>query len=158
MVFYKKMGHTAVGYSPNDSIYTPPEIFERLGLEFDIDVCAPEQALPWIPAKKHFWLEIDGLAQDWEGLVWCNPPYSKPRPWIEKFMAHSNGVMLTSMARSKGSQIYWSKADGLSYLPSNFKFVKPDGSLHGIFLPVMLVAMGEQAVEALKRANYSRVR
>ena len=158
MVFYKKMGHTSPNYSPNDSIYTPPEVFERLGLVFDLDVCSPKGGLPWIPAKDHYHLELDGLAQPWEGLVWCNPPYSKPRPWIEKFIDHGNGVMLTTMARSWGSQQYWAKADGVSFLPSNFKFVKPDGTLHGIFLPVMLVAMGNQAVEALHRANYGRVR
>jgi hypothetical protein len=158
MVFYKTINRTDVNYSPNDSIYTPPEIFERLGLQFDLDVCAPQQPVPWIPAKKHYWLEIDGLSQDWEGLVWCNPPYSKPLPWVQKFMEHANGVMLTTIARSKATQFYWKEADALSFLPSNFKFVKPDGSLHGIFLPVMLVAMGEQAVEALKLANYGRVR
>ena len=158
MVFYGTVSRSAVNYSPNDSIYTPAEVFQRLNLTFDLDVCAPEGGLSWIPAKHHFSLKDDGLIQDWFGLVWCNPPYSKPLPWVEKFIDHKNGVMLTTVARSKATQLYWSKADALSFMPSNFKFVKPDGSLRGIFLPVMLVAMGEQAVEALHKANYGRVR
>ena len=28
-------------YRPNDEVYTPPHIFEALGLEFDLDVCGP---------------------------------------------------------------------------------------------------------------------
>jgi hypothetical protein len=32
--------------------YTPPIIFERLGLKFDIDVCYPfDKEIPWIPAN-----------------------------------------------------------------------------------------------------------
>jgi hypothetical protein len=28
-------------YKPNDEVYTPPYIFEALGLHFDLDVCGP---------------------------------------------------------------------------------------------------------------------
>lgn len=33
----------------------------------------------------YFTLAQDGLAQPWNGhRVWCNPPYSNIRPWVEK--------------------------------------------------------------------------
>ncbi len=28
--------------------------------------------------------EIDGLSIDWKDKTYVNPPYSKPKPWIEK--------------------------------------------------------------------------
>ena len=51
-----------------DDYYTPKWFFESLGLQFDIDVAAPIQGIPWIPAKKWFSQADDGLAQDWGGL------------------------------------------------------------------------------------------
>lgn len=155
---FKNVSWTAPTYLADDEIYTPPEVFERLEVEFDLDVCSPKEGIPWIPAKSHYHLELDGLAQDWNGFVWCNPPYSKPKPWIERFIDHGNGVMLVSFVRSKATYQYWQEVDGICYLPADFRFIKGDGKRHGIFTPVMLIAMGDQGVEALRTANYGRVR
>jgi hypothetical protein len=28
---------------------------------------------------------LDGLREPWDGqYIWCNPPYSKPGPWVDK--------------------------------------------------------------------------
>jgi hypothetical protein len=46
--------------------YTPPEIFTALGLEFDLDPCAPPRpAASWIPANVRYSLPQDGLALPW---------------------------------------------------------------------------------------------
>ena len=64
--------------------YTPPWIFEELGLVFDLDPCAPLFGVPWIPAKKYY--SIDDL-------VWLNPPYGKfTGAWLEKMHNHRNGI------------------------------------------------------------------
>ena len=47
--------------------YTPKWLFDALGLEFDIDVAAPLQGIPWLPAKRWFSQADDGLAQEWGG-------------------------------------------------------------------------------------------
>ena len=41
------------GVTTND-YYTPKGLFDAMGLEFDIDVAAPVQGIPWIPAKRWF--------------------------------------------------------------------------------------------------------
>lgn len=48
---------------------------------WDLDVAADEES-HWAP--RWFGVEQDGLAQHWHGRVWCNPPYSDIKPWVEK--------------------------------------------------------------------------
>ena len=48
------------GVTTND-YYTPKWIFDAINLEFDIDVAAPAQGIPWIPAKRWFSQAEDGL-------------------------------------------------------------------------------------------------
>lgn len=58
----------------SDEWYTPPEIFTALGLEFDIDVASPG-ADHWVPAKKVFTKEDDGLKQAWGGGYLYEPSF-----------------------------------------------------------------------------------
>ena len=146
-------------YSPNDDYYTPPTIFQALGLTFDVDVCAPSGGVPWVPARMHYDMALDGLSQPWEGLVWCNPPYSGPAPWIERFIEHGNGIMLVQVARSKGFRRLWDLADGIMIPDHNMmRFINTQGKTKTIFMPVGLFAIGEVSYQALLRSNLGRVR
>jgi hypothetical protein len=153
-----KLGKTKLNYKPNDSIYTPPEVFEALGLQFDIDVCAPKGGLPWIPAKTSYHEELDGLAQPWNGLIWCNPPYSRPKEWILKFIDHANGIMLVNVSKSLTFNELWKSADSIILADARFKFIKPDMTRFPIFMPVIFAAMGQEATQALERSGLGRVR
>jgi hypothetical protein len=66
----------------SNDYYTPKWIFETLDLQFDLDVASPSGGIPHIPAKQYFTQKDDGLAQDWFGRVWMNPPFSKAKPWV----------------------------------------------------------------------------
>lgn len=57
----------------SDAWYTPSWVFEGLGLMFDLDVAAPAEPLPWIPARMSYTVADDGLSLPWHGTVWCNP-------------------------------------------------------------------------------------
>jgi phage N-6-adenine-methyltransferase len=53
---------------------TPPEFFDQVNAQFGftLDACAT----PENPRCEHFYTrQQDGLAQRWQGRVWCNPPY-----------------------------------------------------------------------------------
>ena len=67
----------------NDECYTPKWIFDTLGLTFDVDVCAPAGGIHYIPAVTHYSMIDDGLSKEWVGRVWMNPPYSKPKEWVD---------------------------------------------------------------------------
>ena len=42
--------------------WTPPEVFNKLNIEFDLDVASPIGGVEWIPAKKYY-TEQDGRVQ-----------------------------------------------------------------------------------------------
>lgn len=134
--------------------YTPPSIFENLNLVFDIDVCSPKGGLPWIPAKKFYSKEDDGLSQEWGGVVWCNPPYGKETgAWLNKMSKHKNGVALV-FARTdcKWFHEHCATADAILFLKGRIKFVDGTGVTGGSGAGngSMLVAWGKTGVSALK--------
>ena len=143
----------------SDEQYTPRWIFEALNVEFDLDVCAPEGGVDWIPAKRHYSLKDDALAQEWDGFVWMNPPYSEGRVWHEKFAAHGNGICLIPMAKSLWFQELWNKPNiSLLMIKPNVKFELPSGKTNQIFMPVILAAIGSKGYQALVDSNLGKVR
>lgn len=133
--------------------YTPPWIFEELGLSYDLDPCSPPGGIPWIPAKRHYTKEDDGLVQPWEGRVWLNPPYGKwTGPFLEKMHNHRNGVALV-FARTdcRWFHDYAVRAHAILFLKGRVKFVDGLGLTGGggAGAGSMLIAWGEECVEAL---------
>lgn len=57
----------------SDDYYTPAWVFERMGIEFDLDVCAPPGGIPWIPAKRYYTQADDGLVAPWGGASLDEP-------------------------------------------------------------------------------------
>lgn len=78
------MNREAMFSSKTDIWETPQDFFDKLNEEFrfQTDVCA----LPENAKCKHFYTpEQDGLAQEWNGSCWCNPPYGRQiGKWVRK--------------------------------------------------------------------------
>jgi phage N-6-adenine-methyltransferase len=75
--------HDALDLSA-DSRATPPDDFARFDARwhFTLDVAATAENAK---CPRFYTVEDDGLSQPWAGeRVWCNPPFSHIRPWIEK--------------------------------------------------------------------------
>lgn len=70
--------------SKTDLWATPQDFFDALDKEFrfETDVCAlPENA----KCAHYFTPDQNGLAQEWTGVCWCNPPYGrKIGDWVRK--------------------------------------------------------------------------
>lgn len=72
--------HRAQGTGQNEW-YTPHEYIEaarRVMGSIDLDPATSFEAQESIQATTIFTREDDGLAQNWHGNVWLNPPYSQP--------------------------------------------------------------------------------
>jgi hypothetical protein len=108
--------------------YTPPSLFEALGLRFDLDPASPEPAVPWVPAKTYY--SALGTEQQWYGRVWLNPPYGPTGvPFIQKMMMHNNGLLLIP-ARTE-TRIFQKAAQAsvlVVFLRDRLHFVRPDGT------------------------------
>ena len=133
---------------------TPPEILEALG-PFDMDPCA-SQHQPWRTASQQFTIEDDGLAREWSGRVWCNPPYG---PHAEKFLRrmaeHGNGIALIfARTETRAFQEWcWRRADAMLFMAGRIRFRLPGGGLAGpAGAPSVLIAYGQRNVEALRKS------
>ena len=144
--------------SASDEYYTPQWIFQALNIKFDLDVSAPEGGVPWLPAKHYLTEEKNGLAHEWFGKVWMNPPYSKPTPWVNKFIEHGNGVALLPYSKSAWFINLWEKADGIVSLTPRLKFQHRDKGLQPIFMPCFIASMGSYCTDYLKQSGIGKVR
>lgn len=135
---------------------TPPHVLDALG-QFDLDPCASVDR-PWDTALQHFTEEDDGLAQIWEGRVWCNPPYGpKMKHWLKRLSEHEGGGVALIFARTETQAFFdyvWDRADALLFLKGRLKFHKPDGSLSSTAgSPSVLIAYGQQEIETLRNCG-----
>lgn len=77
-----------MGSSESPEWYTPLHIIELtlelFGGEIDTDPCSNSKDDPSVPANTLYTKDDDGLAQNWHGRVYMNPPYGKEIPrWTE---------------------------------------------------------------------------
>lgn len=152
------MSELKQGIGETDEWYTPPFIFDALDLEFDLDPCSPGQH-HWVPARKVYTKEDDGLAHDWEGLVFMNPPFGGRNghvPWLRKFLRRANGIAIlrayTSAKWFHESLVPF--AETLLFPKGKTKFVRPDGKEgKSPSTGIVLVGMGKQASAALEKSK-----
>jgi hypothetical protein len=141
-----------------DEWYTPPRLFTALGCSFDLDVASPgPSVVPWIPAHRYIDREDDGLKEDWQGFVWMNPPFGARNgllPWLNKFVAHRNGVCLVP---DRTSAPWWQLSapdmDLILFVSGKIKFIGADGKPgNSPAQGTCLMALGSRGKEALHRA------
>jgi hypothetical protein len=138
----------------NQEWLTPPEILRALG-SFDLDPCAPVPPRPWPTARFHLTVEDDGLAAQWFGRVWLNPPFNRyiaPR-WMQKMAAHGNGIALVP-ARTETAmftECVWEAATAVLFLKGrpHFHYVDGTRAQANSGAPICLVAYGYKNMEAL---------
>jgi len=131
---------------------TPRWLVQSLGT-FDLDPCAhPSQ--PWPMATRSICLPTDGLAAEWEGRVWLNPPFDRYQvgKWVEKLAYHGTGTLLIhARTETQWFKPVWESADLLLFLGQRIKFCTPEGIEQpaNSGAPVVLAAFGVDDMNAL---------
>ena len=140
--------------------YTPPHIFEALGLTFDLDPCAPPEGYTWtVPARSKFTEQDDGLLSVWpvDANVFMNPPYGYAIPaWMNKMSLHGKGIALVfARLDTEWFHRFCTNADAICFVKGRLNFIHPEGepSVYNAGAPSMLVAWGADNVAALERSQ-----
>jgi len=123
-----------------DDWRTPPELYARLDAEFHFVLdAACESHNQLSPAGIRADQGEDGLLVSWAAIgspVWCNPPYSNGRPWLEQALrARNTGSTVVLLITADTSTRWWlecvaHEASEVRFLTGRVKFLLPDGTRH----------------------------
>lgn len=122
--------------------YTPANIIEaarRVMGEITLDPASSAIANRVVGATYFYTNEDDGLAQDWTGCVWLNPPYSQPEigQFADKVHQELRAVEQICILVNNATETAWFQrllevADSVCFLSSRVKFLdtnlKPTGA------------------------------
>lgn len=94
--------------SATDMWETPQRLFDQLNdtYGFGLDVCAlPENA----KCPNFFTPEQNGLAQEWHGVCWMNPPYGREiGKWIQKaYESSQSGATVVCLLPARTDTAWW---------------------------------------------------
>jgi phage N-6-adenine-methyltransferase len=86
---------------------TSPEFMALLEAEygpFDLDPCCREETAK---APRFYTPKENGLLQPWEGRIFCNPPFSRPAPWIKRAIEAAKSGHLVVMLLPVKTDTKW---------------------------------------------------
>jgi phage N-6-adenine-methyltransferase len=104
------MGDMKVHFSSETDMWaTPNDFYEKLNavFRFETDVCANSENAK---CDRFFTPEQDGLAQEWRGVCWMNPPYGRRiGAWIQKAheSAKKNGATVVCLLPARVDTRWW---------------------------------------------------
>jgi hypothetical protein len=141
--------------------FTPPELFDTLGLRFDLDPASPMSGpVAWVPADRFYSPRENGLMQPWSGRVWLNPPYGPPGiAFVQRMVAHGNGLMLVpARTETRWFQLAIREADAFCLLRDRLHFIRADGFRGRAAFGSALFAWGVEPMFALVNADLGYIR
>src|SRR5688572_4824194 len=95
--------------SASDEWATPLAFFNQCNVEFgpfDLDACATAENAK---APRYFTKADDGLAQEWRGRVWMNPPYGRTiGAWMRKaYESARAGAVVVCLVPARTDTAWW---------------------------------------------------
>ena len=102
---------------------------------FTVDVAASVENTK---LRRFYTIKENGLFQSWKGeRVYCNPPYSNIKPWIEKSWSEAEAELIVCLLpNNRAEQKWWQewvepyrdRGLGLTveFLPNRIRFMRPD--------------------------------
>jgi phage N-6-adenine-methyltransferase len=122
---------TGLTSSLTDEWATPQSLFDQLDAEFgfELDVCASD----WNhKTERYFDRFDDGLAQQWSGVCWMNPPYGREiSAWMRKaYESSGGGATVVCLVPARTDTAWWHDyaiKGEVRFLRGRVKFVGRDG-------------------------------
>ena len=153
--------HERPGQGSSNDWLTPRWILDALG-PFDLDVSASETD-PTRCASRFFTWRSDGLAQTWNGFVWCNPPYGPHAgKFLLKLSEHSGGGIALVFARTetKAFNPALARASCVLFIAGRLAFERANDQrpTTNAGAPSMLLGYGAEAKRRLETCSIPGVR
>lgn len=125
----------------NNEWFTPSYIVDAArevmgGIDVDPASCELANARH-VGADRFYSAEDDGLAHDWFGRVWMNPPYSNGllRKFVQKLASQiaAGNVTQATVLVNNGTETRWCQelfgmSDGACFIRGRVQFYRPDGT------------------------------
>lgn len=132
--------------SASDNWETPQDFFDALNAEFHftLDAAASDENAK---CARYFTKEQDGLAQDWTGVVWCNPPYGREvGRWVAKAAgsAEKGAVVVMLLPARTDTRWFHDYINGraeVRFVKGRLKF---GGAKNSAPFPSMVVVFGKE--------------
>jgi hypothetical protein len=164
-------GRAASAQRPAKSVdvLTPPSLLAEMGAlrlvrgqyrlgrdPFALDPAASLR-MPWPTARAMLTVHDDGMAQPWQGEVWCNPPYGlELYAWLARLADHGDGVaLLYARTDTIGFQTHvWGRASAVYFFAGRIWFHEPitgrqrDQNAGG---PCCLAVYGKRSLARVRR-------
>lgn len=142
----------AVHYSSaTDEWSTPQDLFDELDIEFgfELDVCALDSSAK---CAVYFTPETDGLAQEWRGTCWMNPPYGDViGQWMKKASESADaGATVVCLVPARVDTGWWwdyCRRGEIRFLRGRLKFGESNTSAP---FPSVLVVLGPDIEPCVK--------
>jgi phage N-6-adenine-methyltransferase len=131
-------------FAGNNEWFTPDEhiALARAVLgTIDLDPASHATAQERIHAAEFFSQEQNGLAQEWRGRVWLNPPYSQPEieQFVDKLISEITARRVTEaiMLTNNSTDTSWFQkaarsASSICFTRGRVRFVSPESGVRGM--------------------------
>ena len=108
-------------------------------------------------SQKHLTISDDGMATEWAGRVWLNPPYGRETfRWLDRLSGHAGGGIALIFARTETIGFHeqiWNKAHAVFFFKGRIKFCYVDGTqANTANAPSCLVSYSEFDTASISRA------
>jgi ParB family chromosome partitioning protein len=161
-----KAGDTHVGKNSGENEwYTPERFIEAARLtmgQIDLDPASSERANKTVKAGVIYTIDDDGLAQDWFGNVWMNPPYAQPlmTQFAEKLISElpelcTAIVLVNNATETKWFQLMAKQATAICFPEARIKFIDKEGKESGSPLQGQTFLYFGSSVDRFKK-NFSQ--
>lgn len=144
LVGFKAQNHPQQMAKPDvDDRALPPSDFALLDARFSFTLDAAASTHNH-KVPRYFTAADDGLCQPWAGeRVYCNPPYSNIRPWVEKAWSEGAAALVVMLLpANRTEQTWWQDLIEpfrdrpgsrlrIEFLPGRLRFLKPGQQVIG---------------------------